>query len=143
VGLGMEAVLFLAGGSFLHFILEKFLRKVSMVLLEAIHELGYHLPGLFGVRSEVFLLAVFGKLVLPFSFGFPLSFRRFCLAFIRSSWEAGVTFFMKCLSASFLSNISSISKCLEAVNQSGLKVISCSAARILRLFPGIYFSGYL
>ncbi len=70
------------------------------------------------------------------------SLRRFCLASFRSSWLAESPDFTKFLTASFLTEISSIRHFLKAVNQLGLLIMTCSEAsfvahhRILWLLIG-------
>jgi hypothetical protein len=50
-------------------VFERFWGEIHVVFFESACEVGYHLPGFFGVGLEVFFLAFFCKLELPVMFG--------------------------------------------------------------------------
>jgi hypothetical protein len=99
-----------------------------MVFLEATYEVGDHLPFFFGVGSEVLLLALHGKLELPFALSFSLFFEEVPSCYLEELLVFGGSLFHNFFRASFLGVISSMRVFSEAVNQSGLDEMGCSAA---------------
>jgi hypothetical protein len=71
MGLNVSVVLFGVDCYFSFLIFKEFLGGFSMMLLEAIHKSENHLPRFFGVRTEVFFLAILGKIELPLALSFP------------------------------------------------------------------------